>query len=63
MNLLSSIKSAFQPPAAEVLAAQEYDEARRALLAAQTAMEYAESMVEYHRKRIERLKETLAGES
>jgi hypothetical protein len=45
-----------------VLAAQEYDQARRALLEAHSAREYAEAMVTYHQARIERLKATLAGE-
>ena len=62
MNAWVKFKSMFQPAAAEVLAAQEYDDARRALLEAYSAREYADAMVNYHTKRIERLKATLAGE-
>jgi hypothetical protein len=62
MNAWIKFKSLFQPAAAEVLAAQEYDEARRALLEAHSAREYADAMVTYHTKRIERLKATMAGE-
>jgi len=61
MNAWEKIKVLFQPPSAEVLAAQEYDHARRALLEAHSAREYAEAMVTYHQTRIERLKATLAG--
>ncbi len=62
MSIWSSLKSICQPPAAEVLAAQEYDQARRSLLEAHSAREYAEAMVTYHQTRIERLKATLAGD-
>jgi hypothetical protein len=62
MNAWAKIKSMFQPPSAEVLAAQEFDDARRSLLEAHTAREYADAMVTYHTKRIERLRATLAGE-
>lgn len=62
MNFWQSIKALYQPPSPEVMAAQEYDIARRSLLEAHTAREYAEAMVMYQQKRIERLKATLAGE-
>jgi len=62
MSIWAKISARFQPPSAEVLAAQEYDQARRALLEAHSAREYAEAMVTYHQNRIERLKATLAGE-
>jgi len=42
---------------------RELDQARRALLEAHSAREYAEAMVTYHQNRIERLKATLAGEA
>lgn len=45
----------FKPPPVEVLAARELNEARKALLSAQTAAEYADSMIAYHTARIERL--------
>lgn len=62
MSMWKTIKSVYQPPSAEVLAAQEYDQARRALLEAHSAREYAEAMVTYHQRRIERLRSTLAGD-
>ncbi len=63
MSMWQTIKSLYQPPSAEVLAAQEYDQARRALLEAHSAREYAEAMVTYHQNRIERLRNTLAREA
>lgn len=62
MSMWKTIKSVYQPLSAEVLAAQEYDQARRALLEAHSAREYAEAMVTYHQRRIERLRATLAGD-
>lgn len=62
MNFWNSIKALFIPPAPDVMAAQEYDIARRSLLEAHTAREYAEAMVMYQQNRIKRLKATLAGE-
>ena len=49
------IKQLFRLPSAEALALQEYEQARRRLLEAQSAREYAEAMVSYHQKRIDRL--------
>ena len=49
------IKNLFRAPSAESLALQEYENARRSLLEAQSAREYAEAMVSYHQKRIDRL--------
>jgi len=62
VSMWKTIKWLYQPASAEVLAAQEYNQARRALLEAHSAREYAEAMVTYHQNRIERLKATLAGE-
>ena len=42
-------------PSPETLMAQELDEAKRQLLAALTAREYAQAMVTYHEARIKRL--------
>lgn len=42
-------------PSAEVLAQREYEEARRELLKAQSAYEYAAALVAYHKARVERL--------
>jgi hypothetical protein len=52
----------FRPAPPEVLAARELDEARRQLLAAQSAEEYAHSMSVYHQRRISRLERYLRGE-
>jgi hypothetical protein len=52
----------FRPASPEVLAARELDEARRQLLAAESAAEYADAMCAYHRSRIERLQRYLRGE-
>jgi len=62
VSMWKTLKSLYQPASAEVLAAQEYDQAHRALLEAHSAREYAEAMVTYHQNRIKRLKATLAGE-
>lgn len=51
----SWIKRAYGTPSAESLALRELEEARRSLLEAQTAKEYAESMAKYHDVRIKRL--------
>lgn len=47
-------------PSHEELAAREYAQARRDLLAAQTAEEYARSQVIYNQQRIARLRAYLA---
>ena len=52
----------FRPASPEVLAARELDDARRQLLAAQSAEEYAHSMAVYHQRRISRLERYLRGE-
>lgn len=52
----------FRPASPEVLAARELDDARRQLLAAESAAEYADAMCAYHRSRIERLQRYLKGE-
>ena len=52
----------FRPRSAEELAAQELASARRELLAAQSAAEYADAMCVYHEARIERLQRYLKGE-
>ena len=52
----------FRPRSAEELAAQELASARRDLLAAQSAEEYAHSMAVYHQRRINRLERYLRGE-
>jgi hypothetical protein len=49
------LKNPFSTPTALELATRELAEAQRQLLSAQTAMEYARSMVDYNAQRIERL--------
>jgi hypothetical protein len=49
------LKSIFTTPSAETMALRELEEARRKLLEAQSAREYAESMCKYHEARIKRL--------
>ena len=57
-----SLTGLFRPASPEVLAARELDEARRQLLAAQSAAEYADAMCAYHEARIDRLQRYLKGE-
>lgn len=52
----------FRRPSPEVLAARELDDARRSLLAAQSAAEYADAMCAYHQTRIDRLISFLKGD-
>jgi len=61
VNLWDRVKKLYVPPGAEVLAAQELEAARRSLLEAQSAREYADSMVKYHDARIARLTKYLTG--
>jgi putative NIF3 family GTP cyclohydrolase 1 type 2 len=62
MNWFPAYKKMFRVPSAETLAAQELEEAKRQLLAAHTALDYAQSMVEYRTRQIERLKTMLVVE-
>lgn len=45
----------FRPASAEMLAQREFEEARRELLKAESAREYAEALVTYHQARVSRL--------
>ena len=45
----------FQPPTAQELVQEELEQARRELLKAHSAEEYARSMSQYHQERITRL--------
>lgn len=47
----------FAKPSADMLALEELEEARRQLLAAHTALEYATSMVDYNTNRVSRLEQ------
>ena len=55
MKLERLLPKAFRQPTALELATHELEEARRSLLASQTAQEYARRMSEYHLDRIGRL--------
>ena len=59
MNLLTQIKTLMSAPPAQVLAVQELEEAKRQLLAALSAQEYAASMVQYNTSRVNRLSVSL----
>ena len=59
MKFLEWIKQLYTPATCEELMARELDTARRDLLIAETAKDYAESMVLYNNQRIERLTEAL----
>jgi len=57
--MLDHLKRMFTTPTADQLAQREYDDARRELLLSQSAAEYHQSMIEFHIKRLLRLKEIL----
>jgi hypothetical protein len=57
--MLNQLKQFFTTPTADQLAQREYDDARRELLISQSAAEYHQSMIEYHIKRLLRLKEII----
>ena len=53
----------FRPPSATQLAQAELDEARRELLAAHGALDYAIAMADFHQARINRLEAMLKREA
>ena len=55
MKFLEWIRNLYTPATCEELMARELDAARRDLLLAETAKDYAESIVLYNNQRIERL--------
>ena len=55
MKFLEWIRHLYTPATCEELMARELDTARRDLLLAETARDYAESIVLYNNQRIERL--------
>lgn len=59
--MLNKLLAMFKTPSADVLAQVELDEARRDLLAAETGLDYARSMVDYNRQRIARLQARTGG--
>lgn len=58
--MFKQIKNTFAPPSHTVLAQRELESAKRQLLEAQSAQEYARAMCAYHEDRILRLT-TLLG--
>ena len=59
MNWLTQITRVFRTPSADVLAVQELEDARRQLLSALSAKEYASALVTYHSDRVIRLTKTV----
>ena len=55
MKFINWIRHLYTPATCEELMSRELDAARRDLLIAETAKDYAESMVLYNNQRIERL--------
>ena len=55
MNFIERFQSLWQLPSPKELAAKELEEAKRRFLEAQSAMEYAKRMSDYHADRIKRL--------
>ena len=60
MNWLRDLAAVFRPPTASVLALRELEDARRSLLGAHSAREYAAALVTYHTARVDRLNKTLS---
>lgn len=54
-QLIEAIKSTFRVPSSDEIAIRELEEAKRQLLAMQTAKDYATRMVEYNMDRCRRL--------
>lgn len=54
-NTINFIKDSFRMPSADVMAIKELEQAKRELLAMQTAKDYSSRMVEYNQDRIRRL--------
>ena len=55
MNFTQWVKSLYTPPSPEVMAMRELDSAKRGLLEAQSAREWATASCQYHEARIKRL--------
>lgn len=60
-NPVKWIKSQVSVPSAETIAQMELEDAKRRLLEAYSAREYAEAMVQYHSARVERLSQYVKG--
>lgn len=61
--MITFLRQYFHAPSAIERAKTELEEARRGMLSAQTARDYAQAITEYERTRIRRLEEFLAKES
>jgi len=59
--MISEMKKLWTTPSAEALALRELEEAKRRLLQAQTAREYADSMCKYREAQIKRLTAYIKG--
>ena len=57
MKLFEALKSPFRKPSPDALALAELEDAKRSLLEAQSAAEYATSVVQYNMSRISRLQQ------
>ena len=60
--MIEFLKSLLLHPSAESLMQKELESAKRELLAAQTAADYAVNMTNYHQDRINRLKLAISKE-
>ncbi len=60
---MKALTNILRKPAPATLMATELDDARRALLEAQSARDYATAMVAYHESRIDRLRAMLEIEA
>lgn len=61
--MMNFLRSVFLPPSADIIALRELEDARRRLLEAHSAREYADSMAKYHEARIRRLTHYLQKET
>ena len=59
--MMEYLKKLWTVPSAEIIALRELEEAKRKLLEAQTAREYADSMVKFREQQIKRLTTYIKG--
>jgi len=62
MSIIQTIRQLFGPKSDLEMAVTELENAKRERLQAQSAQEYATSMVAYHGARIERLQDYIASQ-
>jgi hypothetical protein len=60
---VKALTNILRKPAPATIMATELDDARRSLLEAMSARDYANAMVEYHERRIDRLRAMLELET